>query len=218
MNIENKYVCHHGRLSIPHELTLTHLLAHNHSTGCASIAGRNIISSGSSSTAALQEQADNLPRAGSLFSASCFHLCGQHQDWWLSLPTVLGSVPTTLRRCTRTAALQEQADNLPRAGSFFSASCFHLCGQHQDWWLSFATGPGSVPTTLRRLPPKHCHHSQVVVRQNSLPSKLCACCRWHSRAPCLAARHEVENTSSLKDVSKQALDQHVSPLQKRYVC
>ena len=118
----------------------------------------------------------------------------------------------------RTTALQEQAGNLSRVGSLFSASCFHLCGQHQDWWLSLATGCGSVPTTLRRLPPKHCHHSQVVVRQNSLPSKLCACCRWHSRAPCLAARHEVENTSSLQDVSKHALDQHVSPLQKRYVC
>ena len=31
-------------------------------------------------------------------------------------------------------------------------------------------------------------------------------------------RHEVENTSSLQDVSKQPLDQHASPLQKRYVC
>ena len=134
------------------ELILTHLLAHNHSTGCASIAGRNIISSGSSSS----------------------------------------------------AALQEQADNLPRAGSFFSASCFHLCGQHQDWWLSLATGPGSVPTTLRRLPPKHCHHSQVLARQNSLPSKLCACCRWHSRAP---------SVSFLLLVHKQALPKATMPPQ-----
>ena len=83
----------------------------------------------------------------------------------------------------RTAALQEQSDNLPGVGSFFSASCFHLCGQHQDWWLSLATGIGSVPTTLRRLLPKHCHRPQVLARRYSLPLKLRLCCRWYSRAP-----------------------------------
>ena len=107
----------------------------------------------------------------------------------------------------RAAALQEQADNLPRVGSFFSASCFHLCGQHQDWWISLATGAGSVSITLRRLPPKHCHHSQLLVRP---PQIHC------SHRP--QKRHEVENTASLQDVSHQTLDQHASLLQKRYVC
>ena len=83
----------------------------------------------------------------------------------------------------RPAALQEQADNLPRVVPSISASRFHLYGQRRDWWLSHSTLFGSVPTTLRRLPPKHCHHSQVLVRQNSLPLKLCACWRRHSRAP-----------------------------------
>ena len=107
----------------------------------------------------------------------------------------------------RPAALQEQADNLPRVVPSISASRFHLYGQRRDWWLSHSTLFGSVLTTLRRLPPKHCHHSQVLVRP---PHIHC------SHRP--QKRHEVENTSSLQDVSKQPLDQHASPLHKRYVC
>ena len=105
------------------------------------------------------------------------------------------------------AALQEQADNLPRGGAFFSASCFHLFGQHQDWWISLATGRVSVSITLRRLSSKHYHHLQVLVRP---PQIHC------SHRP--QKRHKVENTSALQDASKQALDQQNSLLLKRYVC
>ena len=57
------------------------------------------------------------------------------------------------------------------------------------------------------MPPKCWHHSQVLVRP---PQIHC------SHRP--QKRYEVDNTSSLQDVSKQPLGRRASALQKRYVC